>query len=159
MSRPPRRSLRSRRKHAESRPTSTSRTSPGAAAVASRAMEQIVTSTPGFAKDENGRFTSRERTARVNTSSTANDLRPDRRHVLESIDPGHRAGIEIIYGQRAGEFGEKVGAVIKPDDEVRSGRRRAKDGCVCWCLEILHRRKRVCPVGGGSQTIRLLRNR
>src|SRR2546427_13205465 len=26
------------------------------AAVASRAMEQIVTSTPGFAKDENGRF-------------------------------------------------------------------------------------------------------
>jgi hypothetical protein len=83
------------------------------AAVASRAMEQIVTSTPGFTKDENGRF-------HFQGSHSQSEYVIDGQTIADqtgvtfsnSIDPGIAQGIEIIYGNVPAEFGEKVGAVI-----------------------------------------------
>ncbi len=83
------------------------------AAVASRAMEQIVTSTPGFAKDENGRF-------HFQGAHSQSEYVVDGQTIADqtgvtfsnSIDPGIAQGIEIIYGNVPAEYGEKVGAVI-----------------------------------------------
>ena len=83
------------------------------AAVASRAMEQIVTSTPGFAKDENGRFHfqgAHSQSEYVIDGQTISDQTGVT--FSNSIDPGIAQGIEIIYGNVPAEFGEKVGAVI-----------------------------------------------
>src|SRR5438128_12096557 len=68
------------------------------AAVASRAMEQIVTSTPGFAKDENGRFHfqgAHSQSEYVIDGQTISD-QPGVTF-SNSIDPGIAQGIEIIY--------------------------------------------------------------
>jgi hypothetical protein len=83
------------------------------AAVASRAMEQIVTSTPGFAKDENGRF-------HFQGAHSQSEYVIDGQTIADqtgvtfsnSIDPGIAQGIEIIYGNVPAEFGEKIGSVI-----------------------------------------------
>src|ERR1051326_2778784 len=83
------------------------------AAVASRAMEQIVTSTPGFAKDENGRFHfqgAHSQSEYVVDGQTISDQTGVT--FSNSIDPGIAQGIEIIYGNVPAEFGEKMGAVI-----------------------------------------------
>ncbi|HLJ72964.1 MAG TPA: TonB-dependent receptor, partial [Thermoanaerobaculia bacterium] len=83
------------------------------AAVASRAMEQIVTSTPGFAKDENGRFHfqgAHSQSEYVVDGQTISDQTGVT--FSNSIDPGIAQGIEIIYGNVPAEFGEKIGAVI-----------------------------------------------
>ncbi|HEX7191286.1 MAG TPA: TonB-dependent receptor [Thermoanaerobaculia bacterium] len=83
------------------------------AAVASRAMEQIVTSTPGFAKDENGRFHfqgAHSQSEYVIDGQTISDQTGVT--FSNSIDPGIAQGIEIIYGNVPAEFGEKMGAVI-----------------------------------------------
>jgi hypothetical protein len=83
------------------------------AAVASRAMEQIVTSTPGFAKDENGRFHfqgAHSQSEYVIDGQTISDQTGAT--FSNSIDPGIAQGIEIIYGNVPAEFGEKIGAVI-----------------------------------------------
>jgi hypothetical protein len=83
------------------------------AAVASRAMEQIVTSTPGFAKDENGRFHfqgAHSQSEYVVDGQTISDQTGIT--FSNSIDPGIAQGIEVIYGNVPAEFGEKVGAVI-----------------------------------------------
>src|SRR5207248_9681050 len=83
------------------------------AAVASRAMEQIVTSTPGFAKDENGRFHfqgAHSQSEYVVDGQTISDQTGVT--FSNSIDPGIAQGIEVIYGNVPAEFGEKVGAVI-----------------------------------------------
>jgi hypothetical protein len=83
------------------------------AAVASRAMEQIITSTPGFAKDENGRF-------HFQGAHSQSEYVIDGQTIADqtgvtfsnSIDPGIAQGIEVIYGNVPAEFGEKIGAVI-----------------------------------------------
>ncbi|HEV2719013.1 MAG TPA: carboxypeptidase regulatory-like domain-containing protein, partial [Thermoanaerobaculia bacterium] len=83
------------------------------AAVSSRAMEQIVTSTPGFTKDENGRF-------HFQGAHSQSEYVVDGQTIADqtgvtfsnSIDPGIAQGIEIIYGNVPAEFGEKIGAVI-----------------------------------------------
>ena len=83
------------------------------AAVSSRAMEQIVTSTPGFAKDENGRF-------HFQGAHSQSEYVVDGQTIADqtgvtfsnSIDPGIAQGIEIIYGNVPAEYGEKIGAVI-----------------------------------------------
>ncbi|MGH9421265.1 MAG: carboxypeptidase regulatory-like domain-containing protein, partial [Thermoanaerobaculia bacterium] len=83
------------------------------AAVASRAMEQIITSTPGFAKDENGRFHfqgAHSQSEYVIDGQTISDQTGVT--FSNSIDPGIAQGIEVIYGNIPAEFGEKVGAVI-----------------------------------------------
>src|SRR5207247_7268535 len=83
------------------------------APIASRAMEQIVTSTPGFAKDENGRF-------HFQGAHSQDEYVVDGPAISEqtgmtfsnSIDPGIAQGIEVIYGNVPAEYGEKIGAVI-----------------------------------------------
>src|ERR1043166_10077159 len=76
-------------------------------------MEQIVTSTPGFAKDENGRFHfqgAHSQSEYVVDGQTISDQTGVT--FSNSIDPGIAQGIEIIYGNVPAEFGEKMGAVI-----------------------------------------------
>lgn len=83
------------------------------AAAASRAMEEIVTSTPGFAKDENGRFHfqgAHSQSEYVVDGQTISDQTGVT--FSNSIDPGIAQSLEIIYGNVPAEYGEKIGAVI-----------------------------------------------
>jgi Carboxypeptidase regulatory-like domain len=83
------------------------------AAVASRAMEQIITSTPGFAKDENGRFHfqgAHSQSEYVVDGQTISDQTGV--SFSNSIDPGIAQSMEVIYGNVPAEYGEKMGAVI-----------------------------------------------
>jgi hypothetical protein len=83
------------------------------AAVASRAMEEIITSTPGFAKDENGRF-------HFQGAHSQGEFVVDGQTISDqtgvtfsnSIDPGIAQSLEIIYGNVPAEYGEKMGTVI-----------------------------------------------
>ena len=83
------------------------------AAVSSRAMEELITSTPGFAKDENGRFHfqgAHSQSEYVIDGQTISDQTGVT--FSNSIDPGIAQSIEVIYGNVPAEFGEKVGAVV-----------------------------------------------
>jgi hypothetical protein len=83
------------------------------ATVASRAMEQIITATPGFAKDENGRFHfqgAHSQSEYVLDGQTISDQTGAT--FSNSIDPGIAQAIEVIYGNVPAEFGEKMGAVV-----------------------------------------------
>jgi hypothetical protein len=83
------------------------------AAASSRAMEQIVTSTPGFAKDENGRFHfqgAHSQSEYVVDGQTISDQTGAT--FSNSIDPGIAQSIEVIYGSVPAEYGEKIGAVM-----------------------------------------------
>ena len=83
------------------------------APVATRAMEQIITSTPGFAKDENGRFHfqgAHSQSEYVIDGQTISDQTGVT--FSNSIDPGIAQSIEVIYGNVPAEYGEKIGAVI-----------------------------------------------
>src|SRR5207302_6284404 len=122
------------------------------AAVASRAMEQIVTSTPGFAKDENGRF-------HFQGSHSQSEYVIDGQTIADqtgvtfsnSIDPGIAQGIEVIYGNVPAEFGEKDGAVINLTTKSGLGAGAPK-------TEVLVGGSKFATVeggasiGGGSQT-------
>jgi hypothetical protein len=82
-------------------------------AASSRAMEQIVTSTPGFTKDENGRFHfqgSHSQSEYVVDGQTISDQTGVT--FSNSIDPGIAESLEIVYGNVPAEYGEKTGAVI-----------------------------------------------
>ncbi|HEX9426402.1 MAG TPA: TonB-dependent receptor, partial [Candidatus Polarisedimenticolia bacterium] len=90
------------------------------ATAATRAMEQIVTSTPGFAKDENGRFHfqgAHSQSEYVVDGQTISDQTGIT--FSNSIDPGIARSIEVIYGNVPAEFGEKIGAVV--NISTRSG--------------------------------------
>ena len=83
------------------------------ATVASRAMEELVTSTPGFTKDENGRFHfqgAHSQSQYVVDGQTISDQTG--MTFSNSIDPGIAESVEIIYGNVPAEYGEKTGAVI-----------------------------------------------
>jgi hypothetical protein len=83
------------------------------APVASRAMEEIITATPGFAQDENGRFHfqgAHSQSEYVIDGQTISDQTGVT--FSNSIDPGIAQSIEVIYGNVPAEFGEKMGAVI-----------------------------------------------
>jgi len=83
------------------------------APVATRAMEQIITATPGFAKDENGRFHfqgAHSQSEYVIDGQTISDQTGAT--FSNSIDPGIAQSMEVIYGNVPAEYGEKVGAVI-----------------------------------------------
>jgi len=83
------------------------------APVASRAMEELITATPGFAKDENGRFHfqgAHSQSEYVIDGQTISDQTGAT--FSNSIDPGIAQSIEVIYGNIPAEYGEKVGAVI-----------------------------------------------
>jgi hypothetical protein len=83
------------------------------ATVASRAMEELITSTPGFAKDENGRFHfqgAHSQSQFVIDGQTISDQTGVT--FSNSIDPGIAQSMEVIYGNVPAEFGEKIGAVV-----------------------------------------------
>lgn len=122
------------------------------AAVASRAMEQIVTSTPGFAKDENGRFHfqgAHSQSEYVIDGQTISDQTGVT--FSNSIDPGIAQGIEIIYGNVPAEFGEKVGAVINLTTKSGLGAGAPKTEVFIGGSKFATAEAGVA-VGGGSQT-------
>src|SRR5437588_6793806 len=122
------------------------------AAVASRAMEQIVTSTPGFAKDENGRFHfqgAHSQSEYVIDGQTISDQTGVT--FSNSIDPGIAQGIEIIYGNVPAEFGEKIGAVINLTTKSGLGSGGAKTEAYVGASKF-STIEAGASVGGGSQT-------
>jgi hypothetical protein len=122
------------------------------AAVASRAMEQIVTSTPGFAKDENGRFHfqgAHSQSEYVVDGQTISDQTGVT--FSNSIDPGIAQGIEIIYGNVPAEFGEKVGAVINLTTKSGLGSGAAKTEAYIG-VSNFSTSEAAASTGGGSQT-------
>jgi hypothetical protein len=122
------------------------------AALASRAMEQIVTSTPGFAKDENGRFHfqgAHSQSEYVIDGQTISDQTGVT--FSNSIDPGIAQGIEIIYGNVPAEFGEKVGAVINLTTKSGLGSGAPKTEAYVGASKFSTAEAGV-SVGGGSQT-------
>jgi hypothetical protein len=83
------------------------------AAVASRAMEEILTATPGFAKDENGRFHFQGAHSQGEYVIDGQVLSDQMGTTFSnSIDPGIVQSIEVIYGGLPAEYGEKTGAVF-----------------------------------------------
>jgi hypothetical protein len=83
------------------------------ATVASRAMEELVTATPGFAKDENGRFHFQgfhSQSEYVIDGQTISDQTGIT--FSNSIDPGIAQSMEVIYGNVPAEYGEKIGTVV-----------------------------------------------
>jgi Carboxypeptidase regulatory-like domain len=122
------------------------------AAVSSRAMEQIVTSTPGFAKDENGRFHfqgAHSQSEYVVDGQTISDQTGVT--FSNSIDPGIAQGIEIIYGNVPAEYGEKVGAVINLTTKSGLGLGAPKTEAFVGASKFSTFEGGV-SVGGGSQT-------
>jgi hypothetical protein len=122
------------------------------AAVASRAMEQIVTSTPGFAKDENGRFHfqgAHSQSEYVVDGQTISDQTGVT--FSNSIDPGIAQGIEIIYGNIPAEFGEKIGAVINLTTKSGLGGGSAKGDAFIGVSKFATYEAGASG-GGGSQT-------
>jgi hypothetical protein len=122
------------------------------AAVASRAMEQIITSTPGFAKDENGRFHfqgAHSQSEYVIDGQTISDQTGVT--FSNSIDPGIAQGIEIIYGNIPAEFGEKIGAVINLTTKSGLGAGSAKTEAFIGASKF-STLEGGASVGGGSST-------
>ena len=83
------------------------------AAIASRAMEELITATPGFAKDENGRY-------HFQGAHSQGQFVVDGQPISDqtgitfsnSIDPGIAQSMEVIYGNVPAEYGEKTGTVV-----------------------------------------------
>ena len=83
------------------------------ATLASRALEELITATPGFAKDENGRYHFQGFHSQgmfVIDGQTISDQTG--MTFSNSIDPGIAQGIEVIYGNVPAEYGEKIGTVV-----------------------------------------------
>jgi hypothetical protein len=83
------------------------------ATLASRAMEELVTATPGFAKDENGRYHFQGFHSQGEFVIDGQTI-SDQTGVTfsNSIDPGIAQSMEVIYGNVPAEYGEKIGAVV-----------------------------------------------
>ena len=84
-------------------------------------MEELVTATPGFAKDENGRYHfqgSHSQGQFVVDGQTISDQTGVT--FSNSIDPGIAQSMEVIYGNVPAEYGDKVGTVVNMVDEVGS---------------------------------------
>ena len=83
------------------------------ATLASRAMEELITATPGFAKDENGRYHFQGFHSQGKFVIDGQTI-SDQTGVTfsNSIDPGIAQSMEVIYGNVPAEYGEKIGAVV-----------------------------------------------
>jgi hypothetical protein len=83
------------------------------AVIASRAMEELITATPGFAKDENGRYHFQGFHSQGQFVIDGQTI-SDQTGVTfsNSIDPGIAQSIEVIYGNVPAEYGEKIGTVV-----------------------------------------------
>ena len=83
------------------------------ATLASRAMEELISATPGFAKDENGRYHFQGFHSQgqfVVDGQTISDQTGI--SFSNSIDPGIAQSLEVVYGNVPAEYGEKIGTVI-----------------------------------------------
>ena len=113
------------------------------APVASRAMEEIITSTPGFAKDENGRY-------HFQGAHSQGEFVLDGQTISDqtgitfsnSIDPGIAQSMEVIYGNVPAEYGEKIGSVVNLTTTLRPRGRRAQGGGPGRRLAVRHVRGR-----------------
>ena len=122
------------------------------AAVPMRAMEEIVTSTPGFAMDENGRF-------HFQGAHSQSEYVIDGQTIADqtgvtfsnSIDPGIAQSLEIIYGNVPAEFGEKVGAVINMS--TKSGLGSPFKGTVTGTYGTFDTYQGGLALGGGSEKL------
>ena len=120
------------------------------AAAASRAMEEIVTSTPGFAKDENGRFHfqgAHSQSEYVIDGQTISDQTGVT--FSNSIDPGIAQSLEVVYGNIPAEYGEKIGAVINM--VTKSGLNRPTHGDVAGGYATFDTYDASASAGGGGQ--------
>ena len=114
-------------------------------------MEEIVTATPGFAKDENGRYHfqgAHSQSEYVIDGQTISDQTGVT--FSNSIDPGIAQSMEMIYGNVPAEYGEKIGAVINLTTKSGLGTGAPRRG-FRRRLAIRHLRGRA-SLGGGSQT-------
>ena len=122
------------------------------AAVPMRAMEEIVTSTPGFAEDENGRF-------HFQGAHSQSEYVIDGQTIADqtgvtfsnSIDPGIAQALEVIYGNVPAEYGEKIGAVINMT--TKSGLGAPFKGDVIGTYGSFDTYQGGLSLGGGSETL------
>jgi hypothetical protein len=120
------------------------------AAVPMRAMEEIVTSTPGFALDENGRY-------HFQGAHSQSEFVIDGQTIADqtgvtfsnSIDPGIAQSMEVIYGNVPAEFGEKIGAVINMT--TKSGLGSPFKGNVIGSFATFDTYQGGFSMGGGTQ--------
>ena len=120
------------------------------AAVPMRAMEEIVTSTPGFALDENGGY-------HFQGAHSQSEFVIDGQTIADqtgvtfsnSIDPGIAQSMEVIYGNVPAEFGEKVGAVINMT--TKSGLGSPFKGTVIGSFATFDTYQGGFSMGGGTQ--------
>ncbi len=127
------------------------------APVASRAMEEIVISTPGFSKDENGRY-------HFQGAHSQGEFVVDGQTISDqtgvtfsnSIDPGIAQSLEVIYGNVPAEYGEKIGAVINMVTRSGLGSGGFK-GDVHGAYSRFDTYEAGANLGGGNQSLRLLR--
>ncbi len=121
------------------------------ATVASRAMEELVTATPGFAKDENGRYHFQgfhSQSEFVIDGQTISDQTGVT--FSNSIDPEIAQSMEVIYGNVPAEYGEKVGAVV--DLATKSGLRTPFHGDLVGGGARFGTYEGGLSLGGGSRT-------
>ncbi len=122
------------------------------AAVPMRAMEEIVTSTPGFAMDENGRY-------HFQGAHSQSEYVIDGQTIADqtgvtfsnSIDPGIAQALEVIYGNVPAEYGEKIGAVINMT--TKSGLGSPFKGTANGTYGTFDTYQGGVSAGGGSDTL------
>ncbi len=122
------------------------------AAVPMRAMEEIVTSTPGFALDENGRY-------HFQGAHSQSEYVIDGQTIADqtgvtfsnSIDPGIAQSLEVIYGNVPAEFGEKIGAVINMS--TKSGLGTPFKGNVIGSFATFDTYQAGASLGGGNDRL------
>ncbi|HTY41879.1 MAG TPA: TonB-dependent receptor [Thermoanaerobaculia bacterium] len=122
------------------------------AAVPMRAMETIVTSTPGFSMDENGRY-------HFQGAHSQSEFVIDGQTIADqtgvtfsnSIDPGLAQSLEIIYGNVPAEYGEKIGAVINMS--TKSGLGAPFKGDAIGTYGSFDTYQGGLSAGGGSETL------
>ena len=122
------------------------------ASMASRAMEELITATPGFAKDENGRYHfqgSHSQGQYVVDGQTISDQTGVT--FSNSIDPGIAQSIEVIYGNVPAEYGDKVGAVVNM--ATKSGLANPLKAELYGGLARFSTYEGGLNVGGGSRTL------
>jgi hypothetical protein len=121
------------------------------AAVWSSAMAALITATPGFAVDENGRYHfqgAHSQSEYVIDGQTISDQTGVT--FSDSIDPGIARSMEVIYGNVPAEYGEKIGAVVNLT--TKSGLGRPFEAELQSGLASFGTYEEGASVMGGSQT-------
>jgi hypothetical protein len=122
------------------------------AVLASRAMEELITATPGFAKDENGRYHFQGFHSQgqfVVDGQTISDQTGIT--FSNSIDPGIAQSLEVVYGNVPAEYGEKVGTVVNL--VTKSGMSTPFHGDISGGAARFSTYEGGASLGGGSKTL------